>query len=369
MPAPLLAASLSVKPALRLDPSPFLIERLHAEGPATDRADKMALYGWLIGRWDMDSVVHAEDGTSEPGPHGEIHFGWVLEGRAIQDVWVLPGLFYGTTLRVYDPALDAWHILWSDPLKQYYTRQIGRAHGNDIVQEGTDEAGTPVRWSFTEITPNSFHWVDDMRRAPQPVVLGSVGGVSTNVIFALTAPELFGVNTRLVKGYAGSAGVMLAVQRKEVDGTFIGLSSLAGSQADMLRSGELVPILQFARRTRHPEFPDVPLGQEMVSKPEDKALLTFIESLFFVALPFSGPPGIPADRTKALRDAFMRAHTRSRVQGRGGTAEGRSQSSRRRAGHADHRRHEGDAAHRHREIQAHPRSRRGCEVTPHRITG
>jgi tripartite-type tricarboxylate transporter receptor subunit TctC len=150
--------------------------------------------------------------------------------------------------------------------------------------------------------------LEDMRKASQPVVLGSVGGVSTNVIFALTAPELFGVNTRLVKGYAGSAGVMLAVQRNEVHGTFIGLSSLAGSQADMLRNGELVPILQFARRSRHPEFPNVPLGQEMASKPEDKALLAFIESLFFVALPFSGPPGIPADRTKALRDAFMKAH-------------------------------------------------------------
>ena len=31
---------------------------------------------------------------------GEIHFGWVLEGRAIQDVWILPGFFYhGTTLQ------------------------------------------------------------------------------------------------------------------------------------------------------------------------------------------------------------------------------------------------------------------------------
>jgi hypothetical protein len=29
------------------------------------------------------------------------------------------------------------------------------------VQEGTDEAGTPVRWSFTEITPDSFHWLGE----------------------------------------------------------------------------------------------------------------------------------------------------------------------------------------------------------------
>jgi hypothetical protein len=85
----------------------------------------------------------------------------VLEGRAIQDVWILPGFFYGTTLRVYDPGIDAWHIFWSDPLKQLYRRQIGRAQGNDIVQEGQDDTGAAVRWRFTEITPNSFHWLGE----------------------------------------------------------------------------------------------------------------------------------------------------------------------------------------------------------------
>jgi hypothetical protein len=60
------------------------IEALRSDGPASDRADKMSLYGWL------------NDGTQYKG-HGEIHFGWVLEGRAIQDVWILPGVFHGTT--------------------------------------------------------------------------------------------------------------------------------------------------------------------------------------------------------------------------------------------------------------------------------
>ena len=133
------------------------IEMLHTDGPAPDRSEKMGLYGWLVGSWEMDAVVHVDDGTVHKGP-GEIHFGWVLEGRAIQDVWILPSVFYGTTLRVYDPGIDAWHILWSDPLRQYYTRQIGRAHGNDIVQEGKNDAGDAIRWSFTEITPNSFRW-------------------------------------------------------------------------------------------------------------------------------------------------------------------------------------------------------------------
>ena len=133
---------------------------LHFSGPAPDRANKMGLYGWLIGRWEMDATVHLDDGTQHKG-RGEIHFGWVLEGRAIQDVWILPDVFYGTTLRVYDPGLDAWHIFWSDPLRQFYRRQIGRARGKDIVQDGRDDEGNPVRWSFVEVTPNSFRWLGE----------------------------------------------------------------------------------------------------------------------------------------------------------------------------------------------------------------
>ena len=78
------------------------LDALASAKPAVDRADKMNLYGWLIGRWTMDATVHLDNGDTHRGP-GEIYFGWVLEGRAIQDVWILPGVFYGTTLRVYDP--------------------------------------------------------------------------------------------------------------------------------------------------------------------------------------------------------------------------------------------------------------------------
>lgn len=130
---------------------------LIAEGPAADRAEKMKLYGWLIGDWVFDAVVYGDDGATQKG-EGEIHFVWALEGRAIIDVWILPGIFYGSTLRVYDPSIDAWHIHWSDPLKQLYTRQIGRAQGADIVQIGDMGGGIRLRWSFSDITPTSFRW-------------------------------------------------------------------------------------------------------------------------------------------------------------------------------------------------------------------
>jgi hypothetical protein len=138
------------------------VDALASAGPAADRADKMKLYGWLIGPWTMDATMHLDDGSRHQSP-GEVYFAWALEGRAIQDVWILPGVFYGTTLRIYDPNVDAWHILWSDPMRQFYTRQIGRAQGN-IVQLGKNDAGDAVRWSFTAIEPDSFRWLGERSR-------------------------------------------------------------------------------------------------------------------------------------------------------------------------------------------------------------
>jgi len=66
--------------------------------------------------------------------------------------------------RSYTPrgsGIGAWHVLWSDPLTQFYIRQIGRARGSDIVQEGKNDHGASVRWSFTEIRADSFHWLGE----------------------------------------------------------------------------------------------------------------------------------------------------------------------------------------------------------------
>ncbi len=149
--------------------NPFL-EALGAEGAAADRAGKMDLYGRFVGSWDLDVAHIAEDGTRRERK-GEWHFGWALEGRAIQDVWIVPprgelrrtdatanANSYGTTLRVYDPQLDAWLIQWIDPVTRTFLQMIGRARGADIEQLGTRPDGQLVRWSFSEITANSFLW-------------------------------------------------------------------------------------------------------------------------------------------------------------------------------------------------------------------
>ena len=120
-------------------------DALHSDGPAADRADKMALYGGLIGDWEMDCGLPPGRRRDPQGPGrnpfrlgpagprhpGRLAFSRSRPGRPRRSV---EKPMYGTTLRVYDPGIDAWHILWSDPVRQFYTRQIGRARDSDIVQ-------------------------------------------------------------------------------------------------------------------------------------------------------------------------------------------------------------------------------------------
>lgn len=47
---------------------PPLARLLFSDGPAPDRADKMGLYGWLIGDWAMDAVIPMADGGTHTGP-------------------------------------------------------------------------------------------------------------------------------------------------------------------------------------------------------------------------------------------------------------------------------------------------------------
>jgi hypothetical protein len=155
---------------MTIDQFPML-DALHSDGPAQDRSEKMMLYGQFIGSWEGDIVVHLSGGEQYRGSC-EIHFGWALEGLAIQDIWISPARkdrqnisasvpfnMYGTTLRVYDPQSDLWTITWCNPVSQTFSKMTGQQIGDDIVQEYTAEDGTRVEWRFTEITENSFHWI------------------------------------------------------------------------------------------------------------------------------------------------------------------------------------------------------------------
>jgi hypothetical protein len=162
-------ASPEIAPKTRVDSDSLAFAAaLTAVGPADDRAAAMMPYGQFIGSWDGTLVVHRQSGERFECSC-EVHFGWALAGRAVQDVWIAPSrtgrapnevdLMYGTTLRVYDPKADHWEITFIDPARQKFDRMIGRSVGPDIVQDYEGPDGRQIQWCFTEITGDSFHWI------------------------------------------------------------------------------------------------------------------------------------------------------------------------------------------------------------------
>jgi len=156
-------------------PTADFFDLLRAEGADPAHADQMTLYDRLLGDWSLEAVDYDLPG-GERRSRGEVHFAWVLEGRAIQDVWIVParaartrdlpraGNRYGTTLRVFDPTADAWRITWINPVSGATNHLVGRSVGEDIVQEGRNDDGALIRWTFSEITPRSFHWKGESSR-------------------------------------------------------------------------------------------------------------------------------------------------------------------------------------------------------------
>jgi hypothetical protein len=146
---------------------------LVAAGRSPEIPQQADAYGWLIGSWELDVFDYDADGNLHRSK-GEVHFGWVLEGRAVQDVWIMPPRAeraanldqrhnrYGTTLRVWDSSIQAWRVTWINPVTGYRDELIGRWSGQDIIQVGRHADGTPIRWIFTEITPDSFRWTGEV---------------------------------------------------------------------------------------------------------------------------------------------------------------------------------------------------------------
>jgi hypothetical protein len=143
---------------------------LAAPGRSPEIPESADVYGWLIGSWELEVLHYWGRDVASLQIKGEAHFGWVLEGRAVQDVWIMPPRsartgavdptmnMYGTTIRAWDSSIQAWRITWANPAGNHFESQIGRWSGKDVVQVGARPDGTQTRWGFTEITPSSFHW-------------------------------------------------------------------------------------------------------------------------------------------------------------------------------------------------------------------
>jgi tripartite-type tricarboxylate transporter receptor subunit TctC len=103
--------------------------------------------------------------------------------------------------------------------------------------------------------------------------------------------------------------LFLALERGEIEGRTVGLSSVRANKPDWLKPNGFGRVMViFGRGERFAEFPDAPTARELARSPEDRNLIEILEMPYALSRPYAAPPEVPADRAQALQKAFMATH-------------------------------------------------------------
>jgi hypothetical protein len=147
--------------------SEFLSALMASQGNV-DLTRENELFGQFVGDWEFDWYGF-EKNMEAQHEKGEWIFSWILEGRAIQDVWIIPDRNrrnceklakgeWGTTIRFFNTALSVWNVVWIGPVKGRFNTFMARKVEDEIVLEETNNPEFKMKWIFSEITSTSFNW-------------------------------------------------------------------------------------------------------------------------------------------------------------------------------------------------------------------
>src|SRR5205085_6025086 len=107
---------------------------------------------------------------------------------------------------------------------------------------------------------------NDLRKAKEPVVIGSTGPGANTYDFPLLLKDLLKVNLKIVSGYSSSADIMLAVERKEVDGRAGSYTSLK----PFIDRKLVCPIIR--ARSNEAGTENLPIDESFATTPRAKAI-------------------------------------------------------------------------------------------------
>jgi tripartite-type tricarboxylate transporter receptor subunit TctC len=133
--------------------------------------------------------------------------------------------------------------------------------------------------------------------------LGATSAGSTSDSMPGLMNRLAGTKFKIIKGYPGTTGSILAMERGETEGAHATIENLLFGKADWLREKTISVLVQYAQE-RHPAFPNVPAMVEFGKTTEDKQVLALFGSTAEIGRSLMTPPGIPAERLAILRNAF-----------------------------------------------------------------
>ena len=199
---------------------------------------------------------------------------------------ILPATYFDQLVGRQEVKFDFAKIGW-----------IGSPEQNDIIHYM--RADSPYRS------------IDDIRKAKEPPRCGSSGTGTTGFYIPRLLDEVLGTKHTIVSGYAGGSEVDLAVERGEVHcwsplvATFFGREPYVS----WYKKGFVRVLLQ-TNRKRDSRLADVPTIYELMDQyktPEaGKRLTRVILVAPTLGRPIAVTPGIPPDRLKLLREAYVK---------------------------------------------------------------
>jgi len=195
----------------------------------------------------------------------------------------------GTALGVVVESIALEQAL-SNPAVQYDAAKftyIGRlATSNNIF----------MQWHTSKVQS-----IEDSKRMESSLAGTGPGSIAETVPRLVNA--LAGTKFKLISGYPASNEAMLAMERGEVEGSSSSWAAVSIAKKDWLRDKKIRIILQTAPE-RIRELPDAPALPELGTTPEDRQVYQLYASGSAIGRSVIGPPGIPAERVHALRQAF-----------------------------------------------------------------
>lgn len=156
------------------------------------------------------------------------------------------------------------------------------------------EGGVALVWH----TAKSFN-LKDIRETE--VVVGGAGDSSI-------IPQVFNYTTgskfKLVTGYKGSADIVLAMLRQEVEGMgYYSWNNVVSKNPEWIKEKKVRVLLQ-TNKTRAPDLQDVPTVWELASSAEMRQVQDLWLATLETARPYVMPPEVPVERVEAVRKAF-----------------------------------------------------------------
>lgn len=143
--------------------------------------------------------------------------------------------------------------------------------------------------------------IDDARKVD--VTVGATG-FNTSSQYPTVLNAVAGTKFRVILGYPGGNEINLAMERGEVAGRGSNAwASYKSTRPDWIAEKKINILVQIGLR-KASDLPDVPLLMDVAANDLDKAALRLLSAPTTIGRPFFAPPGVPAERVRALRAAF-----------------------------------------------------------------